>query len=64
MDGSLVIMVHVYDISIKCSHTGHAYYVYDVDKYVSGHMEDKHAHTDTSMAEPSKYGHIMLLICS
>ena len=35
--------------------------MYDVDKYVSGHMEDTHAHTDTSMAEASKYGHTMLL---
>ena len=53
MDGSLVFLVHAHDISIEYYHTGHAYSVYDIDKYVSGHMEDTHAHTDTSMAEPS-----------
>ena len=49
MDGSLVFLVHVYDISIECSHTRQDYSVYDVDQvYVSGPgMEDTHAHTQT-----------------
>ena len=47
MDGSLVFLVHVYDISIECSHTRQDYSVYDVDQVRRQGIEDTHAHTQT-----------------
>ena len=50
MHGSLVFLVHVYDISIDCTRTQHAYHacdaVADPPRHVSGHTitpEDMHA---------------------
>ena len=57
----MVFLMHVYDISIECSHTGHDYSVYDVDKvrvraWRTHMLTHRHIH-----GRASKYGHTMLL---